>query len=147
MCVALQAKKVVQAAAASRSVATPIVSEVRGTAAATSEGENDAASLAERQDEPDPITHGNSIGSVAPHKRQKRTHREHNQQAQGNGSGGSLQQVSFRSIFPGVRVGIGLQIFRMHPTSLACMHMHAYMQISIHTYIFVHYHARMRRNY
>ena len=80
MCITPQAKKVAQAAAASPSVAAPIVSEQRGAAAATSKGKNGAGSLAEERHGPDPSSLGNPIGSVEPHKRQKRTHGEHNQQ-------------------------------------------------------------------
>ena len=111
MCIAPQAKKVAQAAAASQSVAAPIVSEQRGAAAATSEGENGAGSSGEKRHEPDPSSLGNPIGLVDPHKRQKRAHGEHNQQAQGNDCGDGLQQVSLDFILPGVRVGMGLQFF------------------------------------
>jgi hypothetical protein len=112
MCIAPhpQVKKVAQAAAASRSVAALIVSEQQGSAAATSEGENGAGSSAEKQHEPDSSSLGNRFGSADPHKRQKRTHGEHNQQAQGNICLDDLQQVSLLVTFPGVRVGIGLQI-------------------------------------
>ena len=51
MCITPQAKKVTQDAAASQSVASPIVSEQRGPAAAMSEGENGAGSSAEKQHE------------------------------------------------------------------------------------------------
>ena len=110
MCIAPQAKKVAQAATASQSVAAPIVSEQRDAATATSEGENGACSSAEKRHEPDSSSLGNRIGSADPHKRQKRTHEEHNQQAQGNSCSDDLQQVSLHVTFPGVRVGIGLQI-------------------------------------
>jgi hypothetical protein len=129
MCIAPhpQVKKVAQAAAASRSVAALIVSEQQGSAAATSEGENGAGS------------------SAAPHKRQKRTHGEHNQRAQGNGSGDSLQQVSFQCNFSWRESGHGLAIFSTAP-HISCMHacicihtcksayMHAYSSACMHTY-------------
>ena len=105
-----QAKKVTQVAAESRRVASPIVSEQRGAATATSEGENSAGSSAEKQHAPDSSSLGNRVGSADPHKRQKRTHGKHNQQAQGNSCLDDLQQVSLHVTFPGVRVGIGLQI-------------------------------------
>jgi len=110
MCITPQAKKVIHAAAASRSVAFPVISEQRDAATATSEGENGAGSSAEKQHEPDSSSLGNRFGSADPHKRQKRTHGEHNQQAQGNICLDDLQQVSLHVTFPGVRVGIGLQI-------------------------------------
>ena len=111
MCIAPQAKKVTQDAAASQSVALPIVSEQRGAAAPTSEGENGAGSSAEKLHEPDLSSLRSQIGSVDLQKRQKRTHGERNQQAQVNGCGDGLQQVSLHFIFPGLREGMGLQFF------------------------------------